>query len=412
MPAASGLFKQVAYKVESTFGNAPTQASAQALRRVQSTLDLSKDTYQSNELRPDLQIADYRHGVRKVAGKISGELSCKTYADFMAAGLKRAFTAGVSAATVSLTIVGTGPTYTVTRAAGSYLTDGFKVGTVIRLSVGALNAANLNKNLMITALTATVATVIVLNAVALVAEGPITGCTVTTVGKRTYIPTSGHTDLSFAVEHWYSDLSQSELFLGCKMDKISMNLPPTGMATVDFDFMGQDVADVASKRGAVALNTQYFTTPTAVTTTATMAAVNGVIRIGGVAVASLTGLSIEIDPTYSGDPVVGSNIVPQLFAGKVAVTGQFTAYFDSTALRDAFFAETEIDLMAAFTADNTAAADFIAIAIPRLKLGGSSKNDGDGGLVQTIPFQALLNVAGGTGLATEATTLQIQDAQA
>lgn len=409
---ASGVFKQVAYKVESTFGTAAGQSTAQSLRRVQSTLDLSKDTYSSNEIRTDLQVADFRHGVRSVAGKVGGELSAKTYADFFAATLKRDFTTGVSAATVSLTIAGTGPTYTVTRAAGSFLTDGFKVGTVVRLSVGALNAANINKNLLITALTGLVATVQPLNGVAMVAEGPVTGCTVTTTGKRTFVPLTGHTDKSFSIEHWYSDLTQSELFLGCKPSKIGLQLPPSGMATIDIDFMGQDFADTTAKRTAVALSSQYFTSPTAATTTGCMASVNGVLRAGGVAVASLTGMSLDITANYTGDAVVGSNIKPFLFAGRVLVSGQLTAYFDSVTLRDAFVNETEIDILAAFTADNSATSDFIAFALHRVKLGGSSKDDGEKGLVQTIPFTALLNTAGGTGIATEATTLAIQDSAA
>lgn len=411
MPAASGVFKQLAYKVETTFGTAPGQASGQLLRRVQSTLDLAKDTFASNEIRPDFQIADYRHGVRRVAGKISGELSCKTYADFFAAALKRAFAAGASASAVSVTIAGTGP-YTITRAAGSYLTDGFKVGDVIRLSVGALNANNINKNLLITGLTATVATVIVLNATAMTAEGPVTGTTISVFGKKTFIPTTGHTDQSFAIEHWYSDLAQSELFLGNKIDKIGISLPPTGMATVDFDFMGQDLADTSAKRGGIAPTAQYFTTPTAVTTTGTLAAVNGILRLGGNTVATLTGLTLEIDPSFSGDPVVGINIVPQLFAGTVGVTGQATAYFDSTTLRDAFINETEVDLVGVFTADNTAASDFITFVLPRIKVGGATKNDGNGGLVLTLPFQGLLNNNGGTGIATEKTTISIQDSAA
>ena len=400
---AAGLFKQLAYKAETVYGTVPAAAAAQSLRRVQSTVDLNKDTYESNEIRTDLQVADYRHGVRRIKGKMSGELSAKTYADFFAQALKRDFAAVTASTGVSVTIAGAGPTYTVTRAAGSYLSDGYKVGMVIRLSVGALNAANLSKNLFIVGLTATVATVIVLNGSALVAEGPIATTTITATGKSTYVPTSGHTDKSFSMEHWYSDLTQSEVFSGCKIDQIALALPPTGMATIDMDVVGQNIVTAAS---------QYFTSPTAQTTTGVMAAVNGVCRVGGVTVASLTGLSLQIDPTYTGDPVVGSNTVPFQFPGRVKVSGQLTAYFDSIALRDAFINETEIDLLAAFTADNTAAADFISIALPRIKLGGAAKNDGEGGLVQTIPFMALLNSAGGAGIATEKTTIQIQDAQA
>lgn len=403
MPNAAGLYKQVAYKVETTFGTLPTASAAQALRRVQSTLDMSKDTYQSNEIRTDLQVSDYRHGVRRVKGGINGELSCKTYADFIAAACKKAFTTGASATAASVTIAGSGPTYTLTRAAGSYLTDGFKVGDVIRLSVGTLNALNINKNLLITALTATVATVITLNASALVAEGPITGTTVTVQGKKTYVPTSGHTDLSFSIEHYYSDLVQSETFRGCKVDKVSFNLPPTGLATVAFDFMGQDVTTAAA---------QYFTSPTAVTSTGSLASVNGVVRLNGATVAILTGLSLNIDPTFTGDPVVGSNVVPALYPGTVNVTGQATAYFSDVTLRDVFVNETEVDLYAVFTSDNTASADFMAFALPRIKLGGAGKNDGQGGLVQTMPFRALFNKNGGTGIATEATTISVQDSAA
>jgi hypothetical protein len=49
--------------------------------------------------------------------------------------------------------------------------------------------------------------------------------------------------------------------------------------------------------------------------------------------------------------------------------------------------------------------------MPRIKLGGSSKSDGEQGIVQTLPFTALLNSAGGTALATEKTTLVMQDSQ-
>lgn len=404
MPQATGIFKQVSLKREVSYGTIPAAAAAQLLRRVTSTIDLSKDVYQSNEIRPDFQIADYRHGVRRVKGKLSQDLQCRTFADFFGFALKRDFAAVTAITGASITIAGAGPTYTVTRAAGSWLTDAYKVGMVVRLSVGALNAANINKNLLITAIgSATVMTVLPLNGVALVAEGPIVTTTITAIGKVTYVPASGHTDKSFTVEHWYSDLLQSEVFSGCKIDQIAMALPPTGMATIDMDVIGQNITVAAA---------QYFTSPVAQTTTGVMAAVNGVCRVGGVTVASLTGLTLQIDPTYTGDPVVGSNTVPFQFPGRVRVTGQLTAYFDSITLRDAFINESEIDLIAAFTADNTPASDFIAIAIPRLKLGGAAKNDGEGGLIQTIPFMALLNVAGGAGIATEKTTIQIQDAQA
>ncbi|MES2499564.1 MAG: phage tail tube protein [Pseudomonadota bacterium] len=403
MPTASGLFKQVIYKKEVTYGLVPSAASAQLIRRVESSIDLMKETYQSNEIRPDFQIADFRHGVRRVDGSINGELSPKTYSDFFAASLKRIFTTGVSAVGASVTIAGAGPTYTVTRAAGSYLTDGFKVYDTIRLTVGTLNALNINKNLLIVGLTATVATVIVVNGSALAAEGPIATTTIGVVGKKTYTPTTGHTDESFSIEHFYADLTQSEVFSGCKPSTIAVELPPTGLATCNVSFMGKDIVTAAA---------QYFTSPTALTTTTVLAAVNGVVRVNGATVANLTGLSINIDSPQTGEPVVGSNSVPAMYPGRVNVTGQFTAYFDSVTLRDVFVNETEIDLAGVFTENNTASAGFVSFAMPRIKVGSASKSDGETGLIQTFSFQALLNTAGGTGTTTEATTLVIQDSAA
>lgn len=403
MAIASGVFKQLAYKAETTWGTVPAAASAQAMRRTTSSLDLTKETYQSNEIRTDLQLNDFRHGVRGVSGKISADLSPGTHKDFMAAILKRDYAAVSAISGASITIAGTGPTYTVTRAAGSYLTDGVKVGDVIRLSVGTFNAANLNKNLMVVSLTATVATVVVLNGSALVAEGPIASATVSVAGKKTYIPATGHTDKSFSIEHWFSDISQSEVFSGCKPTACNIALPPSGIATVDWDFMGKDVTTAAA---------QYFTSPTAATTTGSLASVNGVVRIGSTTVATLTGLSLSIAANFSGDAVVGSNTKPVMSPGRVLVTGQATCYFEDATFRDVFVNETETSILCAFTSDNTAAADFVSFALPRVKFGGASKDDGEKGIVQTIPFQALYNSAGGTGIATEKTTLSVQDSQA
>lgn len=409
MPIAAGLFKQLVYKVETTYGVAPGQSGGQVLRRVTSTIDLSKESYAANEKRTDFQISDFRHGVRRVGGQITGELSPQTYGELFGIALKRDFAAVTALTGLSITIAGTGPTYTLTRAAGDFLASGIKVGDVVRLTAGTFNANNSNKNLLITDMTATILTVLVLNGSTLTAEGPIASATVSLPGRKTFVPTTGHTDRSVAFEHWFSDVPASELFLGCKIGKAALSLPPTGLATVSFDVMGQDFADTTAKRGSVALNTQYFTSATAITSTGTLAAVNGILRVGGVTLATITGLSVDISPAYTGDPVVGSNTIPQMFPGKVSVTGQFTAYFDDVTLRNVFVNETEIELLAAFTVDNTAASQFIGITIPRIKVGSANKDDSDGGIVQTFSFQALLNTAGGTGVKTERTTFSMQD---
>jgi len=404
MGVASGVYKQVAYKSEgANYGVAPAAAAAQSMRRVSSSLSLAKDTYQSGEIRPDFQVADFRHGLRKVGGSISGELSAKTYADFIAAALKKDFVAGVTVTGASITVGGTAGAWTITRAAGSFLTDGVKIGDVVRLTAGAFNAANLNKNIQVTGLTATVLTGVVLNGSALTAEGPIASAAVTVIGKKTMIPQAGHTDKSFAIEHWHPDVPASELFTGCKVSKITFTLPATGMATVAVEFTGRDATPGSA---------QYFTNPTPVTVTGTMAAVNGVVKVGTATGGTITSASIEISAAQSSEPGIGSNVAEQVATGRVIVTGQITAKFDSTALRDAFYNETEVSAYMAFTADNSANSDFIAFSMGRLKINGADKDDGEKILIQTIPYQALLNTAGGATVATDLTTIAIQDSVA
>lgn len=403
MTIASAIAKQLRYKIETTYGTPPVASGAQLLRRVESTLSISKDTYQSKEKRTDYQLADMRHGLRKTGGKVQGELSPGTYGDFISAVLRRDFTDAPILSALSITVAGSGP-YTLTRSAGSYLTDGVKIGDVVRLTAGAFNAANLNKNIMVTGLTALVLTGIVVNGSTLTAEGPIATASLTVAGKKTYTPQTGHTDRSFCFEHWYADINQSEVFTGCKVGGLDISLPPTGMTELSMQLIGKDIITATSA---------YYTSPTALTSNGIVAAVNGVLLVGGTQVAIVTGLSFKLNPNNQPmDPVVGSNSIPGIAPGTVEVSGQFTAYFDAGTVRDYFIDEANIALAVVLTTNNDAAADFIAFSAPNVKLTSADKDDAAKGIVGTYGFTALLNSTGGIGTASELTTFVVQDSLA
>lgn len=400
---ATGVQKQLRYKVESAWGTAPGATAAQLLRRVTSDLALKKQAYESQEIVSHLQRVDYRHGVRSVEGSIRGEISPGTYKDFMAAAVRRAFTTVAAMSGLSVTIAGSGPTYTVARAAGSFLTDGVKAGHVVRLTAGSFNAANLNKNLLVVSLVAATLTVMPLNGVALLAEGPIAASTVTVPGKITYAPITGHTDLSYAIEHFHADLVQSELFLGCKVRSMALSLPPTGMSGIDLGFLGKDMTPGVA---------QYYTTPTVETSSGVLAAVNGLLLAQGVQVGYLTGLSINYDGEMSGEAVIGSNTYADIAEGRVIVGGQATALFTDATMRDFFLNETEVSIVAAFSTSNAAAAEFLGITLPRVKFSAADRDDAPKSLTLTMPFEALFNSAGGAGVSSEQTTINLQDSLA
>ena len=123
-------------------------------------------------------------------------------------------------------------------------------------------------------------------------------------------------------------------------------------------------------------------------------------------------MSIDLNGNMSAEDVVGSNTYADIAEGRILVGGQITALFQDATIRDYFLNETEVSLVAALSTSNAAAADFISIALPRIKFGDASKNDGEKSLIQTLPFTALYNVSGGAGVSTEQTTIQIQDSQA
>lgn len=403
MAIGTGVAKKLVYKKEVTFGVAPGAASAQYLRRVSSNLDLKKETYKSAEIRTDYQVSDMRHGVRSVEGSINGELSVGTYADFMAAATRQAFQAvkTTGALTTVTAAVTSGASGTFTRGAGSYITDGFKVGDVVRWTGWTTTGApNNTHNFLITGLTALVMTVVALDGVAIGAKAAGDSVTGVQAGKKTFVPSTGHTDDSFSIEHFYSDIGQSELFTGCKVSQMSVKLPATGMATIDLAMMGQNITTGTSA---------YYTTPTAASSGGVLAAVNGAVYINGVAVALITSLDFMVNGNMSADPVVGSNVKPDIFEGRVTIDGNMTVYFENATFRDYFLNETEVSIVAVFTTANTAAADFLGFVMPRIKVGGSSKDDGEKGLIMSMPFVALLNTSGGASVNSEYTTLSIQD---
>lgn len=396
MATASGIAKRVTYKKETTFGTLAGATGGQVIRRVSSDFNLSKETYQSEEIRTDYQIADFRHGVRSVEGNISGELSCGTYSDFMASAVSRNFTAITPTALGSTTIAAVAATYTVTRTTGSYLTDGLRVGNVIRLT--GFNANNNAKNLLVITLTATVATVIVLNGAALTPETVASSGTYAATGKTTYAPSTGHTDDSYTIEQFYSDISQSEVTTGNKVNTMGLALPATGLVTADFGFMGQDL----KQTGAVA----YFTNPTVQGAAGIFAAVNGALIANGAVIALVTGLNININRNMTSEAVVGSNIKPEIYEGRISVDGDFSTLFQDRTFSDYFNNETEVSLVCAVTENNTATANFMTFTLPRIKLSTDTKDDGEKGIVSQNSFQALK----GTGLnGFEATTIMIQD---
>lgn len=399
---ALGINKRVAYKKETTFGVLAGNTGAKVLRRTTCDMNLTKETYESSELRTDYMTADMRHGVRSAEGSLNGELSPGSYADFFGSILARDFAAVTAGAAVSITIAASGTNFTITRTAGSWITDGIKVGNVIRLTGAGLNAANVGNNLLVISETALVMTVKVLSSTALIPEGPIATVTATVAGKTTFVLNTGHTDQSYTIEQWYADVAQSEVFTGLKVGSANVQIPVTGMVTTDFAFMGKDLAQTGTSA--------YFTSPTAASTTGLLTAVQGALIVNGVEGACITDCSINIERAQESAQCIGSNSTSDIFVGKIAITGSLSAYFSDASLRDYFANETPVSLVVAISSGTEKAADFVTFVLPKTKLSNFTNADAENGVVSSIDFTALLNDVTTTGLINS--IIMVQDSAA
>jgi hypothetical protein len=403
MTIQTGVGTFFTFKKQSALGTVATNTGGQRLRRREGSIDLVKDTYESQEKVSHFGVSDSRHGFERVEGRLSCELSPLSYSEFIAGLLRRDFTATTAMTGLSIQIAASGSLWTVTRSAGSYLSDGLKVGDVFRLTAGAFNAANLNKNLLVVELTATIATVMVVNGSVLVAEGPIASATAMVPGKRTYRPMTGHTNDYFTIEKYDSEIDETQVFVDVRPAGFAFGGPNQGMDTIDWDFQGRSVNRLSSG------SAPYFTAPTAETTTGVVVGATGAVIVNGTPVAIVSAISMNVSGGVLQEPVRGSKKSPDVFRGRVRVSGQMTAFLENNILRDLFIDEVEASFVFVQASGNAAASDFISFAMPRVKLNSATTDDPETGKKMTIAFNALHNGTGGAGIKHEQTDLVVQD---
>lgn len=395
MAIPNGINKRVIVGKETTFGVAATDTVGKVKRRVSADINLVKNTFESNEIRTDYQVADMRHGSRRVEGTLNGELSCASYEDEFAAVLRGPWVAGVTSGALT-SIAAASPANTLTRSAGSFVSSGFKIGDVVNVAGFTAPATANNGRYVIGALTPTVMTLI---GAPLVTKAAGDSVTINVPGKKLIIPSTGHTRDSFTIEQLYDMIGSvvSEMAVGCRISTCAINVQPNGMTTVNFGVMGKDMDSDASA---------YFQSPAAQAVTGVTAGPNGVLIRNGVAVATVTGFNVDINGNMSVGEVIGSKVTPDVFVGRIQVSGQFSAYFADNTLWTAFKDEEELSLAIRLDAGTN---QTFAIILPRIKLGGAGKDDpATGGTVQTVPFTALKYVGSGN---YDATTIALIDSE-
>lgn len=402
MAIVRGINRQITIARETTFGTVAS-GPGQLLRRVNATMQLNRDVFSSQEILPSQQIRDVRLGVRRATASIDGQLSPGTYKDLFEGLLRGQFATAATTGALINVAAAAGPPGTFTRAAGSFLTDGFKVGDVVRWTGWTTTAAaNNSRNYRIANVTATVMTVAGVGSETVAAKTAGDSVTCTVVGKKLFPPPTGQTYYSYTLESWMpdADTAISEVYTGMRVQQISISIPATGLVSISGQLVGQDMTTSASRT---------YASPTALTSSNSLAALNGAVSLNGADVALILGAQLSISSTIDAQPVVGSNIVPDIFLGRLTASGTLTCYVRDQAFYTLFDGETDVDLMFYITTDGTINSPFVRIAMSRVRLLSAAKNDGDRAIIQQVSFQALENTAGGAAVKFDPTSISIQD---
>lgn len=407
MTVALPINKVTSIKKQSALGTAASGASGTVLTRRSNIFSMQRDTFESDVKTQHQQSTGIAYGMRRPQGKIDSLLSTETFQLLLAGLLRKDFAAG--ATTGALTNVtatlpgGTPPLVTFTRAAGSYLTDGFKIGDVIRWTGWATTGtANNSRNFWITALSALVMTGFFLDGTAGGAKAAGDSVTGVVQGKKTRTPTSAHTNDYFTIEEYYADLTRSEVFSDVRPNMINLGFPPGGNATFGCDLLAL---------GRTRSGSQVLTSPTE-PTFREMTSVNGRIYVNSTFTNNVTALSLQIDGGGAVEgPVFGSNNGIDVSRNIIKVSGSLSAKFDGVTLQDLLDNETAFALNFVVTEDETATSAFMGFTLGKVKFTSDEPDDGTEGVVRTYPFTAEYNDSGGTAVANDATILSVQDSQ-
>jgi hypothetical protein len=396
MAFATGVAKRLILAEESSFGVMAT-TGAKYYRRVSSDLTLNKDTYESQEILLSQQVVDARHGVRRPQGTLTGQLSPGSFTDIFQSTMRSNFATGAVLSTVTLALNTSAGTLTL--SGGGLFTAGLKREDIVRITgAGSPNTALNGVNLRINSLSDTVITTRDLPTG--LTTGSLTGVTVTVVGKKLIMPSTGHLYKSYSIEHWFSDTELSELFLGCRFGQTSINMPATGLVTFSSQLLGQDMVQNTA---------QQLTSPTGPTNSQALAAVNGKISIGNADQAVVTSMTLNIAPALEAPAVIGQNIVPWIFMGRMRVNGNLTALFQDETLANNFYNEQVTTISVELTMGSGSSPEFVRLTLPAAKTMSDQKSDGEMSLVQSMSFTALQNVS---DTAIDTTTLIVQDSLA
>jgi hypothetical protein len=377
----------VAIQEETVRGTKATDApgSAYQLRIMDSPgLDPDRTNIQNEENRTDGTTAMPRLGSLRVPATYNMPLTVGGAIDVLWKAIMRGtWTASTDITNTQMTSITT-TTSTIVATAGSWLTQGVRVGQVVRLS-GHSTAANNDRNLRVVSVSALVigvagtgtdaATPLTANAVA------DTSFTLTIL-KRLNTP-AAPVRVSHTIDQYGSVMDQSLVGSGMRLTGFNLRAGPDGIVTVGATYLGAECEVLTTAASP------YFTTPT-VTTGLALVVNDSVIRYNGADLLHFTGFDLNFQIEASTLPVGGGIITPDVYDSTLTVSGTITVPRFNLANMTLWRAETEFDAFILVEEPTALPRPCQGIYLSRIKLtkANAPAGGGTGALIETLTLTA------------------------
>lgn len=378
---ASGSRHGLSYVPEVSYGITPANPPFKRVRNTGTTLALTKEEVESEEIRSDRQETCHRHGNRSVGGDINAELSYGNFDEFLQAVFCGTW-AGATTLT-GTTISAQASDNSFNDSANGFLSAGFAVGDEVA-GTGFVTGAN-NKTRVITALTAGKMSFAGTDGDDIVNEAA--GASVTLAADQDTLKT-GTVRRSFSFERFFADIVQYLRYTGVEFNTLNINVAPNKMVTMGFGVIGQDQSIAQT---AIAGATYDDPSPTC-----GFDSFNGSILLNGAVIADITEIDITLENGLETQFVIGSKVTRRPTIGRSKVSGSLTLYFSDASILQAFQDETACYLQFSLT---DPAGNQYTFLIGNLKFNsGQPDVSGEGSITIPADFKATYDTVSQTNI--------------
>lgn len=204
---------------------------------------------------------------------------------------------------------------------------------------------------------------------------------------------------SFTMVRHFSDIQTADkpyyIYTGVEINTMSLSIAADQMITGTFGVVGkgQTLATDLTALGTPTYNPESTTTP--------LDSFTGTLDEGGSSIAVITEITLELANGIEPRFVVGSKDTIKPSDSRSNLTGTISAYFEDSTMVEKFINETESSIVLTLP---DADGNELKITIPRIKYtGGQPDVSGEGPVVLSMPFQALLDSSTSSNIVIERT---------